>query len=187
MSTNRVVIDLDEKATSVFRAIFGFGGLLALVMGILILVWPAKTAMVVAVIIAIWALIAALVSLATGIFSKNQGTWARVGNIVVGVLLAAAAIFTFANLGTATAWLAALVGIVVGISWIAQGIIALTLLGGTKAKLWTLLYAALSIIAGVVLLFSPLLAVKVLFILIGVSFVVLGIAQLARAFRFGAN
>lgn len=187
MSTNRVVIDLDERATSALRALFGFGGLLAIVVGILILVWPSKTAMAVAAIIAVWALVAALVSLATGIFSRRQGTWPRVGNIVLGALLAAAAIFTFANLGTAATLLASLLGIVVGVSWIAQGIASLTLLGGAKSRVWALLYAALSILAGVVLLFSPLLAAKVLFVLIGISFILLGIAQLSRAAKFGVR
>lgn len=184
MSSNRVVIDLDEKATNAFRALFGFGGLLALVIGILILVWPSKTAMVVAAIVGIWALIAALVSLTTGFFSRQQGTWSRVGNIVLGVLLAAAAIFTFANLGSAATFLASLLGIIVGISWIAQGITALTLVGGSRSKVWALLYAALSIIAGIILLFSPLY-VAVLWVLLGISLIVLGIVNVVRAFSYG--
>ncbi len=187
MSINHnVTLELDERATNGVRVAFGAGGLLALVIGVLILAWPSKTAMVVAAIIGCWALISALVSIAVGVFSRSRGTWPRVGHIALGILLAAAAIYTFANLGTAAGALAVLLGIVVGISWIAQGIVSLSMIGGAGSKIWTLAYAALSIIAGVILLFSPMLAASVLFVLIGATFVVLGIAQIARAFRFGA-
>lgn len=187
MSDSNAVIDLDTKVVNSIRAFFGFSGLLALVIGVVILVWPTKTAMVVAAIVGVWALIAALESLAIGVFAKSQGTWSRIGNIALGAFLAAGAIFMFANLGATASWLATLLGIVVGISWIVQGTMSLTLIGGAKSKPWALFYAALSILAGVVLLFSPLLAATVLFILIGVSFVVLGLAQLARGFYFGAH
>lgn len=185
MSSNSVTIHLNESAVSGIRAAFGVGGLLALIIGIVILVWPDKTAMVVAAIIAIWALFAALVNLAIGFFSRQSGNRARTGQLIGGVLMLAFSIWAFANLGAAATGLATLLGIIVGIAWVVQGIVALTVLGGARSKGWGLAYAALSILAGVILLFSPLLAAKVLFVLIGVSFVVLGIAQLLRAYRFG--
>lgn len=185
MSTNRVTIQLSESAVNGIRAAFGVGGLLALIIGTLILVWPDKTAMVVAAIIAIWALIAALVNLAVGVFSRQIGTGPRIGQLIGGVLMLAFSIWAFANLGAAATGLATVLGIIVGIAWAVQGVLALTVLGGARSKGWGLAYAALSILAGVILLFSPLLAVKVLFVLIGVSFIVLGIAQLIRAYRFG--
>lgn len=186
MSTNRVTIELNESATNGIRAAFGVGGLLALIIGILILVWPDKTAIVVTAIVAIWALIAALVNLAVGIFSRQIGNGPRIGHLVGGVLMLAFSVWAFANLGAAATGLATLLGIIVGIAWVVQGIVALTMLGGARSKGWGLAYAALSILAGVILLFSPLLAATVLFALIGVSFIVLGIAQLVRAYRFGA-
>ncbi len=187
MSTNRVTIELNESATNGIRAAFGVGGLLALVIGILILVWPDRTAMVVTAIVAIWALIAALVNVAIGLFSRQLGTWPRVGHFAGGALLLGFSVWAFANLGTAATALSALLGIIVGIAWVVQGIVALTMLGAAGSKGWGLVYAILSLLAGVILLFSPLLAATVLFILIGVSFILLGIAQLVRAYRFGAR
>ena len=78
-----------------------------------------------------------------------------------------------------------LVGIIVGITWVIEGIVGLTLIGDAASKVWTILYSVISIIAGIFVLFSPLWGAGVLWLLLGLSLVILGIAQLVRAFRFG--
>ncbi|MBK8445458.1 MAG: DUF308 domain-containing protein [Micropruina sp.] len=143
--------------------------------------------MVVAGIIAVWALIAGLVNIAIGIFSRKLGTWPRIGYLVLGVAFLIAAAITFGNLGAAAASLGILLGIIVGISWIIEGVVALTLLGDATSKIWTILYAVLSIIAGIIVLFSPLWGAALLWLLLGVSMVILGVVQLVRAFRFGTK
>ena len=55
-----------------------------------------------------------------------------------------------------TAWLAIFVGILVGIMWIVEGIVALSTLGDAASKGWSIFFAIISIIAGLYLLFSPL-------------------------------
>ncbi len=175
--------EVDKKISNGIRSALGVGGLVSLIVGIVILVWPGKSAMVVAGIIAVWALIAGLVNIAIGIFSRALGTWPRIGYLVLGVLFLVAAVITFGNLGAAAVSLGVLLGIIVGITWLIEGIVALTLLGDASSKTWTILYAVLSIIAGVIVLFSPLWGAALLWLLLGVSLVILGIAQLVRAFR----
>ena len=46
------IADVDRSVTNGIRAALGVSGLLSLVIGVLIMAWPAKTAMVVAGIIA---------------------------------------------------------------------------------------------------------------------------------------
>lgn len=179
--------EVDKKISNGIRSALGVGGLVSLIVGIVILVWPGKSAMVVAGIIAVWALIAGLVNIAIGIFSRALGTWPRIGYLVLGVLFLVAAVITFGNLGAAAVSLGVLLGIIVGITWLIEGIVALTLLGDASSKTWTILYAVLSIIAGVIVLFSPLWGAALLWLLLGVSLVILGIAQLVRAFRFGSR
>lgn len=174
----------DKSAVTGIRTALGIGGVIAVIVGILILVWPGKTAAVITAIIAIYAIAGGLVYAGLGIFAKGMGGWARIGHIVLGVLFIIAGIIAFANLGATTVWLAVFLGILVGIMWIVEGIVALTALGGSSSKGWSIFFAIISIIAGIVLLFSPLWGAVVLWWLLGISLVVLGIVQIIRAFTF---
>lgn len=177
----------EKSAVNGIRTAFGVGGVLSVIVGILILVWPGKTAIVVTAIIAIYAIAAGLVYAGLGIFSKSKGGWARVGHIVLGLLFIAAGIFAFVNLQAATAWFGVFLGILVGILWIVEGIVSLSTLGDAASKGWTIFFAIVSILAGIVLLFTPLYGAIVLWWLLGIALVVLGIIQIVRAFRFSGN
>lgn len=175
----------DKTAVNGIRTALGIGGVLALIVGLLILIWPGKTAVVVAAMIAIYAITGGLIYAGLGIFSKAMGGWARVGHIVLGILFIIAGVLAFSNLGATAVTLAVFLGILVGIMWIVEGVVALTALGGASSRGWTIFFAILSIVAGVILLFSPLFGALVLWWLLGVSLVVLGIMQIVRAFTFG--
>ncbi|WP_106813847.1 HdeD family acid-resistance protein [Microbacterium timonense] len=173
-----------KSAVNGIRTALGVGGILAVIVGILILVWPGKTAAVVTAIIAIYAIAAGLVYAGLGIFAKTKGGWARVGHIVLGILFIIAGVVALFNIGQATAWLALFLGILVGILWIVEGVVALSTLGDAASKGWSIFFAILSIIAGIILLFSPLWGAAVLWWLLGIALVVLGIINIVRAFTF---
>ena len=81
MSANAYELDLKNVEKSVIntvRGAIGVSGAVSLIIGVLILVWPVKTAVVVAGIIAVYAVIAGVVNLAIGIFSRRIGGWATV-------------------------------------------------------------------------------------------------------------
>lgn len=174
----------EKSAVNGIRTALGVGGVLAVIVGILILVWPGKTAAVVAAIIAIYAIVAGLVYAGLGIFSKTKGGWARVGHILLGILFIIAGVVALFNLTATTAWLAVFIGILVGIMWIVEGIVALSTLGDAASKGWSIFFAILSIVAGLVVLFSPVWGAVVLWWLLGISLVVLGIINIVRAFTF---
>ncbi|MCR2818612.1 DUF308 domain-containing protein [Microbacterium sp. zg.Y1090] len=176
---------IDRPVLNGIRTALGISGVLALLVGILILVWPGRTAMVVVAIVAIYAIAAGLVYAGLGIFSAQKGGWARVGHMVLGVLFIVAGIVAFINLPAATAWFGVFVGVLVGVMWIVEGIVSLSLLDLSPSRGWTIAYAILSIIAGIVLLFAPLWGAATLWLLLGISAVVLGIVQIVRAFTFG--
>ena len=173
-----------RSASSGIRVALGIGGLVALIVGILVLVWPGHTAVVLTWFIALYAVIAGLVYVGIGIFSSVRGGWSRVGHIVLGVLFIIAGVLMFANLKPATTLLFLYFGIFVGIVWIIEGIVALSTLGASSSKGLTVVFAILSIIAGIILLFSPLMGSVVLWWLLGISLVVLGIVQIVRAFSW---
>ncbi|MEA5154814.1 HdeD family acid-resistance protein [Raineyella sp.] len=186
MSTEAIDNELD-KASTIIRTAWGVGGLVALVIGVLLLVWPGKTADVVAAIIAIYAIVTGLVYLGLGIFAKRYGVWVRIGHLVLGALFIVGGVIALANLRATTLVLAAVLGITIGILWIIEGVTALTLLRGVPSKVWVIIYAVITIIAGVILLFSPIYGALALWWLLGISLVVMGAIQIVRALRFSAE
>jgi uncharacterized membrane protein HdeD (DUF308 family) len=103
---------------------------------------------------------------------------------VLGVVFIVAGVIAFANLGQATAWLAFFIGILVGVMWIVEGIVSLTTLGDAASKVWTVIFAIISIIAGIFLIFSPVWGAAILWWILGIALIVLGIVNLVRAFTF---
>jgi uncharacterized membrane protein HdeD (DUF308 family) len=177
-----------NEAKSLFTSIritLAVSGVIALIAGIVLLVWPIKSAVIVTAIFASYLVVAGVVYIGLGIFSKAKGGWARVGHIVLGLLYIVAGVIAFANLGAAAATLALVVVIFIGISWIVDGVVALTLLGQDGSRVWTLLYAILSIIAGIIVLFSPLIAGLAIWLFLGISLIALGIVQIVRAITIG--
>jgi uncharacterized membrane protein HdeD (DUF308 family) len=178
------------EAKSFFKSIrvgLAVSGVLALIAGIVLLVWPVKSAVIVTAIFASYLVVAGLVYIGLGIFSSAKGGWARVGHILLGLLYIAAGVIAFFNLNVATATLALVVVIFIGVSWIVDGVVALTLLGSDGSRVWTLLYALLSIVAGIIVLFSPVIAGFTFWLLLGIALVVLGIVQIVRAITLGKD
>ncbi|KAA0961019.1 hypothetical protein FQ142_09145 [Microbacterium sp. ANT_H45B] len=169
------------------RIVLAVSGVIALLAGIVLLVWPVKSAVIVTGIFASYLVVAGLVYIGLAVFSRIEGGWARIGHIVLGLIYIVAGVIAFANLGVAAATLALVVVIFIGISWIVDGVVALSLLGQDGSRVWTLLYALLSIVAGIVVLFSPLYAAAVLWLVLGVSLVALGLVQIVRAITLGKD
>lgn len=167
------------------RITLGIAGVIALIVGIVILVWPGKSAVLVTGIVAAYLVIAGLVYLALAVFSKEQTGWARVGHGVLGALYIVAGIAAFVNLTVAAVALFVFVAILVGISWIIDGVVALSYIGDTGSKAWTVIYAILSIVGGIAVLFAPLYGAAVLWWILGITLVVLGVVQIVRAFTLG--
>jgi uncharacterized membrane protein HdeD (DUF308 family) len=177
--------DLTASLINSVRVALGISGAVALIIGIVIVFWPKTAAAGLVVLIAISLLISGIAYLAIGGFARGIGSGARALDIIFGILLVIAAIAAFANLAGTTAYLAVFVGVLVGIAWIVEGAVTLAQLGDSPSRGWALFFGILSILAGILLLFSPLWGFIVLFILVGISLIVLGIVQLVRAITFG--
>ncbi|MDQ4212838.1 HdeD family acid-resistance protein [Microbacterium sp. ASV81] len=172
------------KSLRVFLAV---SGVIALIAGLILLIWPAKSAILVTGIVAAYLIVGGIVYLVLGIVAGRGGAWARVGHILLGVVYIVAGIIAFTNLPAATVTLALVTAIFIGISWIVDGVVSLTLMGQDGTKVWTLLYALLGIVAGIVVLFSPLYAAALLWWILGIALVVLGAAQIVRAVTIGKD
>ncbi|GAA1783615.1 HdeD family acid-resistance protein [Agromyces lapidis] len=177
--------ELSKSAINTVRATLGISGAVALIVGILITFWPKDSAVVLTAILAVYFLIAGIAYLGLGIFSKGISGGARALDIILGLLFIVGAVLAFANLGATTAFLAVFIAILIGVLWIVEGVVALVQVGDAPSKGWAIFFGLLSIVAGIVLLFSPIWGAVVLFIIVGISLIVLGIVQIVRAFTFG--
>lgn len=167
------------------RVLLAVSGVIALVAGIILLVWPGKSATVVAgiavAIIGAYFIIGGLVYIALAIFSREKGGWSRIGHILLGLLYLVAGVIMFTNFYASSAALIIITMIFIGVSWIVDGVVSLSLLNHSTSKVWTVLYAILSILAGVIVFFAPLYTAAVLWMIIGVTLIVLGAVQIIRA------
>lgn len=167
------------------RTLIGLSGVVTLIVGVLILVWPGRTAAVVAGVIAAYTLVAGIVWAAIALFGAGRGAWWRIGHLLLGAAFVVVAILAFANLRATTAFLATFLGIIVGAVWVVQGAGTVALSRYAPSRSWAIISGIFSIAAGVLLLFSPLLGTAVLWWLLGLALVVLGVVQIVQAFAIG--
>lgn len=173
--------ELGKSAINAIRVTLGVIGVVALVFGSLLLFWPEKSAVVAAVIFGIYFLIVGIVRLGSGIFTTRVGGGYRLLNILLGLLVTVAAIFILRepSLGVA------ILGLLVGLAWIIDGVAALVTVSQDGSKWFGILFGVLSIVAGVIVLFVPESAIAVLIAIGGIFLLIGGIVALVQAFSFG--
>ncbi|WP_449278794.1 HdeD family acid-resistance protein [Leucobacter sp. GX24907] len=174
------------KLADGIRTALGIGGLIALVLGLLIMFFPEKSGAVamqfVAIAMAAYALVVGAVYLGSAVFGTSRQGWARTGHILLGLLYVVGGIVVFANLGAAAAVLAVFLSVTIGMLWLFEGVMSISLVKQTTRKGWTIFYGLVSLVAGIVLIASPILGAVTLWLLLGISMVVLGLVQVVRAF-----
>jgi len=158
------------------------GAVLSGIFGGLILGWPGATLLVIAVLIGLYFLIRGVVRLVAGIFAPGLTAGGRTLSIILGILLIAVGIFALKNPGDSLA----LLGILIGLSWIIDGIASLVEASRALSRGFAITAGLLSIIAGIVVLFVPIEGVAVLAMVAGVFLLVIAIAQLVGAIALGS-
>lgn len=175
-----------RKTVDAIRIALGLSGLVAIVLGILILLNPDDAAAaVMKIVVSVFAVLAILVGIiyiAVALFSRTVPGGKRVLRALVGVIYIVVGVVLFMFLSETATVLLALFSILVGISWIVEGVIALLTLGDSGSKVLMVVYALLSIVAGVALVVTPLLGATVVAWLLGLALLVIGIVQVVRAF-----
>lgn len=179
--------NMTRSAINFIRAALGIGGIAALVLGILLLVWPIHTLAVFTVFLGIYFLITGVVRLAIGIFSSGTSAGMRTLNIILGLLLVIIGIISLRNLQSATTVLLIFIVALVGVGWIIEGVLALVESRNSSSKGWAIFFGIISIIAGIVFLSLPLTSALVLIIFAAIALIVLGIVGIIRAFTFGRS
>ncbi len=177
--------DLSKSAINTVRTTLGISGVISLLVGILITFWPKESLVVITVILGIYLIVAGLVYVGLGLFARGISGGARALDIILGVLFVIGGVVTLANVQTSAAVLLVFVGVTIGILWIIEGTVAIVQSSDAPSRGWAIFYGIVSILGGIVLLFAPTWGSAVLFLILGITLMVLGIVQIVRAFSFG--
>ncbi len=156
-----------------------FIGAVSVILGLIVAFQPTASLNVIAVLLGILLLLSGIFHIVEAFVGEEQG---RVWRGIEGVLFIVAGVVLIRHLNLSVA----LIGLVIGLIWIVQG--ALTLLAGIAAgpgmpgRWWPVVFGAISLVAGIVVVSTPVAAVTTLATLMGIWFVVMGIFEMAGAF-----
>jgi uncharacterized membrane protein HdeD (DUF308 family) len=155
-------------------------GILAVVLGVMVLVWPGISIFVATVFFAAYLLVAGITQVVFA-FSLKVGLGGRVLLFLSGAAALVLAVLCFVNFGDAVLLLA----IWVGIGFIFRGVATMvsaisdpTLPG----RGWEIFISAISLIAGVVMLAVPFESLAILTQVVGIWLIVLGVFEIVSAF-----
>lgn len=178
-------VGMAKRAINGVRLVFGIAGAVALIVGVLLLVWPAHTIPVFAFFFGIFLAVTGVARLGLGLFGASLRSGHRVLNVLFGVLLLLAGIVALRDIAIASATLLVVIAIVAGIGFIVEGVMAISESVGSRAHIVAVVYGVLSIVAGVVVLAVPAWSGFWLLMVAAAMLVVLGALGIVRAVTFG--
>ena len=176
---------LPKKAKNAIRGTYAILGIAAIILGLALLIWPGATLKVAAIALGAYFVVSGVVRIVTAIVELGlPGGW-RVLDILIGLMLSVGGVVMLKNAALSGATLAVLVTMVVGLGWMLEGVMALVESWRMPSSAWAVIYALLSIVAGFIVLFSPISSTTWLILFGGCALVVIGIVAIVRAFTFG--
>jgi uncharacterized membrane protein HdeD (DUF308 family) len=157
-------------------------GLLAVVLGVVVLAWPGPSLVVAAMLFGVYLVLSGIAMVVIA-FSLPVSAGSRFLNFISGVLSIILGIFAFRHFGQGYAIL--LLAIWIGIGFIFRGVTAVAFQFGDRGlpgRGWAIFFGVISIIAGVVVLAYPFDSIVTLALVVGVWLVILGVAEVVSGF-----
>ncbi|HET9647486.1 MAG TPA: DUF308 domain-containing protein [Microlunatus sp.] len=149
---------------------------IALLFGILVLVFPKTSLLVIGILFGLQLIITGIIRLVTGISDKSLEGWEKGLTITLGVLVVVAGIFCLRN--PALSILTLLVVLAVG--WLIDGVmnIVIGVQNPKGERVWKIVMGVVYLLGAIVLLASPVTSVLVLALLGGWILIVFGVVTL---------
>ncbi|MGQ4599001.1 DUF308 domain-containing protein [Nocardia sp. R6R-6] len=154
-------------------------GVLAVLLGILILVWPDVTLQAAGIIFGVYLVVTGFLQLLAA-FGAPSSAGLRVLAFLVGVLSIVVGVFCFRDELASIL----LLGLWIGIGWLFRGIALLMAAISEPAlpgRWWQVFFGILTAVAGVVLIIWPVRSVATLAIVAGIWLIVLGVMEIVVA------
>ncbi|MDA2988621.1 MAG: DUF308 domain-containing protein [Actinomycetota bacterium] len=183
MSSSETVI-VEESPDNMMTAIgrnwwvLLFAGILSLAVGVVALVWPGKTVIVVAIVFAIWLIVSGIFSLVRG-FAHGLTGGMRALYIITGILSLVLGIFAirgeFQELY--------ILSLFIGIGFLFRGFASLFLgFESKEGRGSNIFFGIVMIIGGVVVLVWPGISLVTLTWVVGIWLIIIGIYEIIAAF-----
>jgi uncharacterized membrane protein HdeD (DUF308 family) len=157
-------------------------GIITLLAGLLTVVWPDRTIVVIAVLFGIQLIVAGIFRFVAALAADEESGGTRVLLALLGVLSLIVGLYAVRHLQVTVAALALLLGIF----WIVNGAVetfAALSHRGMPSRGWTIFMGLLSIVAGIVVLVYPGISLLTLALVLGFWLLVYGIMEIVLAFR----
>ncbi len=157
-----------------------FSGILAVILGVMVLVWPAITLLVAAIFFGAYLLVTGI-SQVVFAFSLHVSAGGRVLLFISGAAALILAVLCFRSLQDSILLLA----IWVGIGFIFRGVAtAVSAISDTTlpGRGWEIFIGVINLIAGVIILAVPFESLAILTLVVGIWLIVLGVFEIVSAF-----
>jgi uncharacterized membrane protein HdeD (DUF308 family) len=157
-------------------------GIITLLAGLLTVVWPDRTIVVIAVLFGIQLIVAGIFRFVAALAADEESGGTRVLLALLGVLSLIVGLYAVRHLQVTVAALALLLGIF----WIVNGAVetfAALSHRGMPSRGWTIFMGLLSIVAGIVVLVYPGISLLTLALVLGFWLLLYGIMEIVAAFR----
>jgi uncharacterized membrane protein HdeD (DUF308 family) len=154
-------------------------GVASLLAGVIAVLWPSSTLVVIAIIFAAQLLVGAVYQFVVAFAIPNESGWLRALTALLSVLSFVVAIYLLGRVGLTLLVLATLLGIY----WITLGVIELFLAIGhseSRGRAWIGITGILSVIAGGVVVIFPVSSLFFLTIYLGFWLVLFGVMLIVR-------
>jgi uncharacterized membrane protein HdeD (DUF308 family) len=155
-----------------------FIGVVTLVLGLILAFRPSGSLNVIAVLIGILLVIGGIFHLVR-VFGRGESHRIWLG--ISGLLLVVIGVVLIRHLHLTVA----IIGLIVGISWIVQGLSALaTGFGGPaeEGRGWWIFFGVISLIGGIIIVAWPVESVTALAVLLGIWFIIMGLLEIIGGF-----
>ena len=156
-------------------------GVLTLILGVVVLIWPGKSILVAAVLFGIYLLASGIAQIVFALFLDASGGQ-RVLLFISGALSIVLGVIAFRHFEEG--WPILLLAIWIGVGFIFQGVAEAGLAAsfpGLPGRGWHIFLGVLSVIAGIVVMAWPFGSIVMLAIVAGVWLVVIGVTQIIWA------
>jgi uncharacterized membrane protein HdeD (DUF308 family) len=151
------------------------------VVGLILLVWPKATVVVVAVLIGVALVVTGIFRLIRGFTTPDMSGGTRAAYIIIGLLAALAGLYCLRHISVTVALLAFIVGVFWTLNGIVDLIVAAT--GPANGRGLLLLTGVLSLAAGLIVMFWPTISVTILLAVIGIWLIFYGLILAVMAWQ----
>jgi uncharacterized membrane protein HdeD (DUF308 family) len=173
--------DDDEAPAGVLGASWQaalFLGVVTLILGLIVTFHPTTSLNVIAVLLGILSIVSGLFNLIR-VFDPRERHRVWLG--ITGLLFIVIGVILIRHLHLTRS----IIGLVIGLTWIVQGLTALIggISGGVReGRAWWIIFGVVSLIAGIVVVSAPASSLDVLAVLLGIWFIVMGIFEIIGGF-----